>query len=190
MHFCKDNKSPTHLKVSSCFPFEESKKYINILETIIEHIKNIEKSLTEIMQQSIRTQKSIDKSYEDLISNDFEKKNESILKIYSEGKSHIEEIENIIKNYKNSVSKDCLEFNRDSIDNNNMNNNIQNKLDSSDDINEIKNYYEGKIDLMDKKIKVCEILENLYLKQIDELKRKLGKISTNKLKKINENILC
>ena len=183
MHFCKDNKSPTHLKVSSCFPFEESKKYINILETIIEHIKNIEKSLTEIMQQSIKTQKSIDKSYEDLISNDFEKKNESILKIYSEGKSHIEEIENIINNYKNSIS---MEFNRDSMDNNN----IQNKLDSFDDINEIKNYYEGKIDLMDKKIKVCEILENLYLKQIDELKKKLVKISTNKLKKINENILC
>ena len=189
MHFCKDNKSPTHLGISPCFPHEESKTSINILETIIEHIKNIEKSLTEIMQQSIKIQNSINKNYESLISTDLEKNNELILKIYSQGKSHIEEIEKIIMNYKNYHRKECSELTRASIGKNNLGNNLQNKLNYSNDIKEIKNYYEGKINIMDKKIKVFEILENLYLRQIDELKIKLGKVPTKKLKKINEDLI-
>ena len=57
------------------------------------------------------------------------------------------------------------------------NENIHEKgiFEISDVIKEIKNYYEGKIDIMQKKIKVSEILESLYLKQIDEFKKKYNK---------------
>ena len=44
--------------------------------------------------------------------------------------------------------------------------------------------------MKEKLIKVFEILENLYIYQNDELKKKLTKNASNKLKKINENLMA
>ena len=64
-----------------------------------------------------------------------------------------------------------------------------NKLDIEPDIGEIKRYYEGKMAIMEKKINVSEILENLYREQIDELKNKLNKYTSHKVKNYNEDIV-
>ena len=195
MHFCKENKSPSsHEKIpSNYFSFEECKTNVNILESIIEYILTIEQTLREIMQQNISLKNQIQKNEEYLI-NESEQEKELMLKNYSQGKNYVEQLEKIINKFKITINKDNItieqEANNEKEKNtNNINDNYKNKLEISDEIREIKNYYEGKINIMEKKIKVFEILENLYISQTDELKKKLTKNASNKLKKINENLM-
>ena len=91
-------------------------------------------------------------------------------------------IEKIINDFKKAINED--ENGKES-----LNKNYNNKSEIEDEIEEIKNYYEGKIAIMDKKIKVFEILESLYMKQIDELKNKLNKNATRKIKRFNEDVI-
>ena len=62
MHFCKDNKSPYHDISSFYISYEECKHNINILESIIEYIRNIEKSLQEIIKQNVDLKNKIFKN--------------------------------------------------------------------------------------------------------------------------------
>mgnify|MGYP006873197299 CR=1 FL=1 len=111
----------------------------------------------------------------------------------SQSKNYIECLEKIIIKFKNTVNNDKITMEYAEDDENNKNekssNAFKNKLEISDDIRDIKNYYEGKINIMERKIKVFEILENLYMKQVEELKIKLSKNNPNKLKKYNEDLL-
>ena len=186
MYFCKDNKQIQE-KLSSCLSFEEFKNTINVLESIIEFIKNVEKSLKEIMNQNIELKNKFYKDNENCIN--FEKNNKIIGNIYSQGNNHIEEIESIISKFKKLVvCESCGYFHEDGEEKNNEN--FKNKYEINNEVEDIKRYFEGKISIMDKKIKVLEILENLYIKQIEELKNKLNKfMNNNRKKKINEDLI-
>ena len=188
MHFCKDNKSPYHDISSFCISYEECKHNINILESIIEYILNIEKSLQEIIKHNVDLKNKIFKN--DAHFNDlFEQNNQDIIKHLSKGKNHIEEIEKIINDFKKSIKEDSG-HNLENVKEIEINTEIHNnKLDIEPDIGEIKRYYEGKMAIMEKKINVSEILENLYREQIDELKNKLNKCTSHKVKNYNEDIV-
>jgi hypothetical protein len=193
MHFCKENKSPFHEKALSCFTIEECKNTINILESIIEYIKNTEQTLKEIIQQNIILKNQIQNNESKIPLNSEVSDNDILLTKCSQGRNFTECLEKIINKFKISVNNekntlDCID--NDENNRNDKNSNaFKNKLEISDDIRDIKNYYEGKINIMEKKIKVFEILENLYMKQVDELKKKLSKNIPNKLKNINEDLL-
>ena len=186
MHFCKDNKQYNE-KLSFCLSLEEFKNTINILESIIQYIRNVEKSLKEIMNQNNELE---DKFYKEkgLFPTNFEQNNKIIQNIYSKGNNHIEEIENIINKFRKFVlGESCRCSHEDGEEN--YNENFENKFKIDNEAEEIKNYFEGKISIMDKKIKVFEILESLYIKQIAELKNNLNKFANNRLKKINGDLL-
>ena len=178
MYFCKDNKSSNHEIAQFCISYEECQNNILILEKIIEYIMNLEKHLKEIIQQNVELKNKISKNDSDFKSISVDK-----LTNLSKGKNHIKEIEKIINDFKKTINEErsgCLqEYGKESI----------NKSEIEDEIEEIKSYYEGKIAIMDKKIKVFEILENLYIKQIDELKNKLNKNASHKIKKLNEDVI-
>ena len=182
MYFCKDNKSSNHEIAQFCISYEECQNNILILEKIIEYIMNLEKHLKEIIQQNIDLKNKIAKNESDFKSISVQKNNDKLTNL-SKGKNHIKEIEKIINDFKNAINED--ENGKES-----LNKNYNNKSEIEDEIEEIKSYYEGKIAIMDKKIKVFEILENLYIKQIDELKNKLNKNAPHKIKKFNEEIIC
>ena len=188
MHCGKENKPNNDVK-SSSLSYEKCQDNINILESIIEYIKNIEKALKEIMQENLELKNKFPKNDDNNNYNTTsELNNENILKIYSQGKNHIEGIEKIINDFKKSMkNEDSVNIKEDGLDNKNGNHN--NNLEFAEEIEEIKNYYEGKMLIMDKKIKVFEILENLYIKQVDELKKKLNKNITHRIKKINEDLI-
>ena len=193
MHFCKENKSPFHERILSCFTIEECKNTINILESIIEYIKNTEQTLIEIIQQNKALKNQIQSNESRIPLNTEVSDKDILLTNYSQGKNYTECLEKIINKFKNSVNNekitiDCLDSNENNRNDKNSNA-LKHKLEISDDIRDIKNYYEGKINIMEKKIKVFEILENLYMKQVDDLKKKLSKNIPNKLKKINEELL-
>jgi hypothetical protein len=194
MHFCKENKSPLHEKTLSCFTIEECKNTISILESIIEYIKNTEQTLIEIIQQN-KVLKNQIQCNENNLPLDSELPNKDILLTKcSQGKNYTECLEKIINKFKNTVNSEKITIEcADSGENkrNDKNSNaLKHKLEISDDIKDIKNYYEGKINIMEKKIKVFEILENLYMKQVDDLKKKSSKNIQNKLKNINEDLLA
>ena len=193
MHFCKENKSPFHERTLSCFTIEECKNTINILESIIEYIKNTEQTLKEIIQQNKALKNQIQSNESRIPLNTEVSDKDILLTNYSQGKNYTECLEKIINKFKNSVNNekitiDCLDSNENNRNDKNSNA-LKHKLEISDDIRDIKNYYEGKINIMEKKIKVFEILENLYMKQVDDLKKKLSKNIPNKLKNINEDLL-
>ncbi len=193
MHFCKENKSPFHERTLSCFTIEECKNTINILESIIEYIKNTEQTLIEIIQQNKALKNQIQSNESRIPLNTEVSDKDILLTNYSQGKNYTECLEKIINKFKNSVNNekitiDCLDSNENNRNDKNSNA-LKHKLEISDDIRDIKNYYEGKINIMEKKIKVFEILENLYMKQVDDLKKKLSKNIPNKLKNINEDLL-
>ena len=193
MHFCKENKSPFHERILSCFTIEECKNTINILESIIEYIKNTEQTLIEIIQQNKALKNQIQSNESRIPLNTEVSDKDILLTNYSQGKNYTECLEKIINKFKNSVNNekitiDCLDSNENNRNDKNSNA-LKHKLEISDDIRDIKNYYEGKINIMEKKIKVFEILENLYMKQVDDLKKKLSKNIPNKLKNINEDLL-
>ena len=193
MHFCKENKSPFHERTLSCFTIEECKNTINILESIIEYIKNTEQTLIEIIQQNKALKNQIQNNESRIPLNTEVSDKDILLTNYSQGKNYTECLEKIINKFKNSVNNekitiDCLDSNENNRNDKNSNA-LKHKLEISDDIRDIKNYYEGKINIMEKKIKVFEILENLYMKQVDDLKKKLSKNIPNKLKNINEDLL-
>jgi len=195
MHFCKENKSPSHERILSCFTIEECKNTINILELIIEYIKNTEQTLKELIQQNKILKDHIQiQNIEIKMPLNSEDYDENILLTKSsQSKSFTECLEKIINKFKNSVNNEKITMECVDNDENNRNdknsNAFKNILEISDDIKDIKNYYEGKINIMEKKIKVFEILEDLYMKQIDELKKKLNKNITNKLKNKKEDLL-
>ena len=193
MHFCKENKSPFHERTLSCFTIEECKNTINILESIIEYIKNTEQTLKEIIQQNKALKNQIQSNESRIPLNTEVSDKDILLTNYSQGKNYTECLEKIINKFKNSVNNEkntieCLDSNENNRNDKNSNA-LKHKLEISDDIRDIKNYYEGKINIMEKKIKVFEILENLYMKQVDDLKKKLSKNIPNKLKNINEDLL-
>ena len=193
MHFCKENKSPFHERTLSCFTIEECKNTINILESIIEYIKNTEQTLIEIIQQNKALKNQIQSNESRIPLNTEVSDKDILLTNYSQGKNYTECLEKIINKFKNSVNNEkntieCLDSNENNRNDKNSNA-LKHKLEISDDIRDIKNYYEGKINIMEKKIKVFEILENLYMKQVDDLKKKLSKNIPNKLKNINEDLL-
>ena len=195
MYICKENKSPSHEKMSSnYFSLDECKININILESIIEYIRSIEETLKKIIQQNINLKNQI--KNKSLLIDYPEQDDELILKKYSYGETHIEKLEKMINKFQISLNEEnktlmneaCKVNDKNSYNNNdNINDNCV--FEISDEIKEIKNYYEGKMDIMQKKIKVFEILENLYLKQIEEFKKKSNKNISNKLIKINENLM-
>ena len=193
MHFCKENKSPFHEKTLSCFTIEECKNTINILESIIEYIKNTEQTLIEIIQQNKALKNQIQSNESKIPLNTEVSDKDILLTNFSQGKNYTECLEKIINKFKNSVNNEKITIECLDSDENNRNdknsNALKHKLEISDDIRDIKNYYEGKINIMEKKIKVFEILENLYMKQVDDLKKKLSKNIPNKLKNINEELL-
>ena len=193
MHFCKENKSPFHEKTLSCFTIEECKNTINILESIIEYIKNTEQTLIEIIQQNKALKNQIQSNESKIPLNTEVSDKDILLTNFSQGKNYTECLEKIINKFKNSVNNEKITIECLDSDENNRNdknsNALKHKLEISDDIRDIKNYYEGKINIMEKKIKVFEILENLYMKQVDDLKKKLSKNIANKLKNINEELL-
>ena len=185
MYFCKENKQ-NHEKSFSFISLEEFDNTINALESIIQFIRNVEKSLKEIMNQNIELKNNFYKD-NDICSN-FERNNKILENIYSQGNNHIKEIESIIIKLNNFiVGENCGYFHEDGEEKNNEN--FKNKYEINNEVEDIKNYYEGKISIMDKKIKVLEILESLYIKQIEELKNNLNKYANNRLKKLNEDIL-
>jgi hypothetical protein len=195
MYICKENKSPSNEKISSnnYFSFEECKNNINILESIIEYIRNIEHALKEILQQNINLREQMKNKGIFSVS---ECDNESFIKKYSYSFNHdlIGQLEKIINKFKLSFNEEKKFLMNESCKKDNKEEFIKKEnahekdiFEISDEIKEIKNYYEGKIDIMQKKIKVSEILESLYLKQIDEFKKKLNKNRTNELIKIEEN---
>ena len=193
MHFCKENKSPFHERTLSCFTIEECKNTINILESIIEYIKNTEQTLIEIIQQNKALKNQIQSNESRIPLNTEVSDKDILLTNYSQGRNYTECLEKIINKFKNSVNNekitiDCLDSNENNRNDKNSNA-LKHKLEISDDIRDIKNYYEGKINIMEKKIKVFEILENLYMKQVDDLKKKLSKNIPNKLKNIKEDLL-
>jgi len=193
MHFCKENKSPFHERTLSCFTIEECKNTINILESIIEYIKNTEQTLIEIIQQNKALKNQIQSNESRIPLNTEVSDKDILLTNYSQGRNYTECLEKIINKFKNSVNNEkitieCLDSNENNRNDKNSNA-LKHKLEISDDIRDIKNYYEGKINIMEKKIKVFEILENLYMKQVDDLKKKLSKNIPNKLKNINEDLL-
>ena len=193
MHFSREIKSPFHDKILSCFTIEECKNTINILESIIEYIKNTEQTLIEIIQQNKALKNQIQSNESRIPLNTEVSDKDILLTNYSQGKNYTECLEKIINKFKNSVNNekitiDCLDSNENNRNDKNSNA-LKHKLEISDDIRDIKNYYEGKINIMEKKIKVFEILENLYMKQVDDLKKKLSKNIPNKLKNINEDLL-
>ena len=193
MHFCKENKSPFHEKALSYFTVEECKNTINILESIIEYIKNTEQTIKEIIQQNKILKNQIQNESKIPLNSDVTDKDILLTKC-SQGKNYAEYLEKIINKFKNSVNNEKITIECVDYDENNRNdknsNALKNRLEISDDIRDIKNYYEGKINIMEKKIKVFEILENLYMKQVDDLKKKLNKNFQNKLKNINEDLLA
>ena len=87
MYSCKENKPNNDAKLSY-LSYEECQNNINILESIIEYILNIEKSLQEIIKQNAdlknKTLKN-DAHFNDLI----EQNNQDIIKHLSKGKNHI-----------------------------------------------------------------------------------------------------
>ena len=193
MHFCKENKSPFHEKALSYFTVEECKNTINILESIIEYIKNTEQTIKEIIQQNKILKNQIQNESKIPLNSDVTDKDILLTKC-SQGKNYAEYLEKIINKFKNSVNNEKITIECVDYDENNRNdknsNALKNRLEISDDIRDIKNYYEGKINIMEKKIKVFEILENLYMKQVDDLKKKSSKNIQNKLKNINEDLLA
>ena len=182
MYIYKENKFSSDEKITYNFSLKECQNNINILESLIEYIKNIENSLKELMQQNINLKNQIQEKEAIII--DFDKENEIFLKLFSQGRIHIENVKKIINNFKNSINEGSTGFTYGNGDNKEIGTN-KNKNDFSNEIKEIKKYYEGKIELMDKKIKISEILENLYAKQIDGLKKKLNKNVSNELKNID-----
>ena len=184
MYIYKDNKFSSEEKISYNLSLKECQNNINILESLVEYIKNIENSLKEIMQQNINLKNQMQINQENVNIN-LEKENEIILKIFAQGRAHIENVEKIINNLKNSINRETPEFICDGNgEYKNIDNNSKNKVEIKNEIKEIKNYYEGKIDIMDKKIKIFEVLEDLYEKQIDGLKKQLNK--NDKLKSMDD----
>ena len=189
MHFSREIKSPIHDKILSCFTIEECKNTINILESIIEYIKNTEQALKEIIQQNQILKNQAQSNENKLPLNSEISDKDILLTKCSQGKNYTECLEKIINKFKNSVHHEKLTMECTENDENKRNdknsNDFKNKLEISDDIRDLKNYYEGKINIMERKIKVFEILECLYMKQVDELKNKLSKNIINKLKNKN-----
>ena len=186
MYSCKENKPNNDAKLSY-LSYEECQNNINILESIIEYIKNIEKALKEIIEENLELKNKFHKR-DDNYCSDFDKNSENMINIYSKGKNHIKEIEKIINDFKKVVKIEDSGYNEENgVDNKNLNRN--NEFEFAEEIEEIKNYYEGKMLIMDKKIKVFEILENLYIKQVEELKKKLNKNIPRRIKKINEDLV-
>ena len=184
MYIYKDNKFSSEEKISYSLSLKECQNNINILESLVEYIKNIENSLKEIMQQNINLKNQMQINQENVNIN-LEKENELILKIFAQGRAHIENVEKIINNFKNLINRETPEFICDGNgENKNIDNNSKNKVEITNEIKEIKNYYEGKIDIMEKKIKIFEVLEDLYEKQIDGLKKELKK--SDKLKSMDD----
>ncbi len=189
MHFSREIKSPFHDKILSCFTIEECKNTINILESIIEYIKNTEQTLKEIIQQNQILKNQTQSNENKLPLNSEISDKDILLTKCSKGKNYTECLEKIINKFKNSVNNEKITLECTENDENKRNdknsNDFKNKLEISDDIRDLKNYYEGKINIMERKIKVFEILECLYMKQVDELKNKLSKNIINKLKNKN-----
>ena len=174
MYICKDNKYP----FNNFFSLEECKVNVNLLESIVEYIRNIEHALKEIIQQNIDLKNQVKSK---ALTDASEYDNESILKKYSFGDNYIEQLGKIINKFKISFNEENKLLLNESFKGNAQDGYIKNEkskenhiFELPDEIKDIKNYYEGKIDLMQKKIKVSEILESLYLKQIDEF-RKINK---------------
>ena len=186
MYFCKENK-PNYEKLLSCLSFEELKNTINALESIIQFIRNVEKSLKEIMNRNIELKNKVYKD-NDIKVNNFEHSNKIIENIYSQGNNHIQEIEKIISNLQKYVVGDNFGYFHEE-GGEEKNENFKNKYEITNEVEDIKRYFEGKINIMDKKIKVLEILESLYIKQIEELRNKLNKYVNNRPKKINEELI-
>ena len=186
MYFCKENK-PNYEKLLSCLSFEELKNTINALESIIQFIRNVEKSLKEIMNRNIELKNKVYKD-NDIKVNNFEHSNKIIENIYSQGNNHIQEIEKIISNLQKYVVGDNFGYFHEE-GGEEKNENFKNKYEITNEVEDIKSYFEGKINIMDKKIKVLEILESLYIKQIEELRNKLNKYVNNRPKKINEELI-
>ena len=182
MYIYKENKSSSNEKISYNFSLKECQNNINILESLIDYIKNIENSLKELMQQNLNLKNQIQEKKEIII--DFDKENEIIVKLFSQGRIHIENVKKIINNFKNTINESSSGFTSGNAENKEVSTN-KNKNDFSNEIKELKKYYEGKIDLMVKKIKISEILENLYSKQIEGLKKKINKNVSNELKNID-----
>ena len=185
MYFCKDNKSSNHEIAHFCISYEECQNNILILETIMEYILNLEKHLKEIIQQNIDLKNKISKNDSDFNNISIQKNNDKLTNLLK-GKNYIKEIEKIINDFKKAINEERSAYIKE---NENINKICNNKAEIEDEIEEIKNYYEGKIAIMDKKIKVFEILESLYMKQIDELKNKLNKNATRKIKRFNEDVI-
>ena len=184
MYIYKDNKFSSEEKISYSLSLKECQNNINILESLVEYIKNIENSLKQIMEQNINLKNQMQINQENVNIN-LEKENEIILKIFAQGRAHIENVEKIINNLKNSINRETPEFICDGNgEYKNIDNNSKNKVEIKNEIKEKKNYYEGKIDIMDKKIKIFEVLEDLYEKQIDGLKKELKK--SDKLKSMDD----
>ena len=124
----------------------------------------------------------------DIKVNNFEHSNKIIENIYSQGNNHIQEIEKIISNLQKYVVGDNFGYFHEE-GGEEKNENFKNKYEITNEVEDIKSYFEGKINIMDKKIKVLEILESLYIKQIEELRNKLNKYVNNRPKKINEELI-
>ena len=183
MYIYKDNKSSHHEIAYSYISYEECQNNILILEGTREYIRKLEHYCRKIVQII----DDIGRIYQNFSGCD--NLPDDKLENLSKRNGIREGIEKVINDFKKAVSKKgtgiIVENEKE------MEKNIYKFETEDDDIKEIKSYYEGKIEIMAKKIKVFEILENLYIKQIDNLKNKSNqnKSARKKIKDYNEDFI-
>ena len=172
MKLWKESKDFSQEKIMSIFTLDECKESVNVLESLIEYLKSIEKVLQKIIKENNDLKNKLQESNDSFFL-DFERKNESFHKLQSQGKEHIVQIDKIINNFRQMINKQISSCNDNGkID---MVKDSENIDDISEESKDIIKYYEGKIGLMEKKMQISENLENLYIKKILELKMKQNK---------------
>ncbi len=145
------------------------------IEVLGDYIKNMENVIKEIIQENIKLKENMDYSKQHSNYREIKKYRHEKTKLaerYNKGNELISPIKKFFKQNQNKSSINenniCVIMNKENNSNNNKENNknILNIFSQNffefDEIGEMKEYYEGKINLLEKKVQVLESLENIY----------------------------
>lgn len=174
--FIKTKSKTSHLYQSYSFINLNQMKSNDNLIILTNYVKNLEKTLKSVIEENINLKSELIKSNEKEIQK-YKEENLSLIKEYSKGfellipiKQQINKNREPFKDLKNQMIN--LKTITDNKENNKNKGNIfdicKKSFSEFDDIQDLKEYYEGKIELLEKKIDVLEELERIYSEQYDK----------------------
>ena len=201
-------KSP-FIKAKTTSNLYQSYSFINLnqiksndnLSILTNYVKKLEKILKAVIEENINLKTELNKNNEKE-NQKYKEENLSLIKEYSKGLELLIPIKQIInknkepfneiKNKKNNL-KTIIDNKENDKNEGNIFDICKKSFNEFDDIQELKNYYEGKIELLEKKIEVMEALERIYSEQYDKyIKNRKAKNDKKNEKTengtINENI--